>query len=135
MQKGYAGKCKKCESNNVMNRGRRAGSHDAGITWQEISLRTADRNKFEYTTEDEIVLLDDSTTVFEKAIALRRSYFAVRAALFARQIRSSFLLGDKDVDQWMIDNPNIERVSEITASLRDEILEFGKIHPEWDWDE
>ena len=136
LRNAWVGKCKKCESDNAAARPQRSDSAWANMAiFQEISLKTADRNKFDYTSEDEVVLLDENMTVLEKAVALRRTYFAVRAALFVRGIKDFKRLGKKELDQWFIDNPNLDRLPEITASLRDEVLAFGVIHPEWDWED
>jgi len=133
--KAFAIDCKKCESDTAFNRQRNSAGLDdslSGKRRQAISLLTADRNKFEYTAEDEIVLADKELTVLEKAIVMRRSFFAVRAALFARGIKSSKVLGDKEIDQWLIDNPNVDRIDEITAKLRGEIALRNE---HWDWDD
>lgn len=133
--KGFAVDCKKCASDAAYSRQRNSTNHDSSLSGrrrQAISLLTADRSKFEYTAEDEVVLADAELTALEKAIALRRSFFAVRAALFARGIKSSKVLGDKEIDQWLIDNPNSGRIDEITATLRSEI---ASRHKQWDWDD
>ena len=102
---------------------------------QDISLKFATKYGNVYTDADHKVLSDTTLTAFTKALILGRTYYAVAGQLNLNGYSSRKPASDPASDQWFIDNPNIDRIDEITASLREEIRESGRTLPDWDWDD
>jgi hypothetical protein len=79
-------------------------------------------------------------TILQKALTLRRTYTAVAVKCSREGVKSVVGLGDPERDQWLIDNPNADRLDEITASLAVETREAPEADeprpaPSWDWDD
>jgi len=80
-------------------------------------------------------------TLLQKALTLHRTYGATANACSKGGHKSKVGLGDPERDQWMIDNPNLDRLEEIAASLPapqkapmvPETPE--RTAPSWDWDD
>lgn len=135
---GPKGPCKKCQSARDTERDRKGGwervsAYNANA--QKITLPTATRNGYPYTEADQDVLADASLTNVTKALKLNRSYLAVKTAVANRGYRSRYPLGNPQADRWLIDNPNADRIDEITASLKQEFETAGVPFPAWDWDD
>jgi hypothetical protein len=135
---GTKGSCKKCQSTRDTERDRKGGWERASIynaNAQKITLPTATRNGYPYTEADEGVLADTSLSNVAKALKIRRSYLAIKTAVINRGYKSRHPLGNPEDDRWLIDNPNVSRVDEITASLKQEFETAGVPFPAWDWDD
>lgn len=103
---------------------------------QAISLKLSVNKGVSYTEADHRVMADPSLTALTKALILGRTYYAVAAQMKINGYHSHTRpITDPSSDQWLINNPNSDRVEEITANLRRDILEAGKTLPEWDWDD
>jgi hypothetical protein len=73
---------------------------------QAITLPTATRHREEWTDHDMRILENPDLTRLEKAIKVRRTYFAVSTKLGKLQLPSKAGKGDPLLAQWIIDNPN-----------------------------
>lgn len=104
---------------------------------QELSLRSATRQGEPYLEADFKVLADPHMSQLAKALKLRRTYYAVSNACAKNAFTSSSGIahGDRLDAAWHIDNPNADRVEEITAALKQEFTDAGIQFPEWDWDD
>lgn len=77
----WSSHCRDCV--NARNRGRTPGRADSRKTlfYQEFTLPSADRHRHEYTDADMEVLADPGLTVVEKALKIRRTYYATSNAV------------------------------------------------------
>jgi hypothetical protein len=97
-----------------------------------------------WTEDDYKTLADPDLTAFQKALVLKRTYTSVHSAVARMGFKSKVGLGDPERDQWLIDNPNADRVDEIRAqfeSMTDDIqmpvLETAGApkRPVFDWED
>lgn len=102
---------------------------------QRATSAVATRNAEPYTERDEAILSDGALTNLQKALRLGRTYAGIASACRDRGYRSSRWLGEPSLEQWRIDNPNADRIDEITASLKQEFEAAGAPFPTWDWDD
>lgn len=119
----WSQRCKKCDSAYTQRQpgnrayiARSSGDRDnAAKKWlreaQSYTMERATRNGQEYTDADMEVLSNPDLTTIDKALALGRTYFAIRSACDARGMKSHVGLGDPQSDQWIIDNPNDRKAS------------------------
>jgi len=85
---------------------------------------------------DLLILADPSLTLVGKALRTGRTYSAVAARCSINGYRSAgSKLDPSDSQPWLIDNPNADRIDEITASLKQEFETAGVPFPAWDWDD
>jgi len=103
---------------------------------QELTSSLAENNHQDYTEADHKILADPAITSLTKALRLKRTYLATRAACqkFGYVSLTNQLASPED-DQWLIDNPNTDRIEEITASLQRETVGTVPVRPRWDWDD
>lgn len=109
---------------------------------QEITLPLAVNNGKEYTEADHAILSDPSRSNLDKALALGRSYVAIHSAVYSNGYTSKIPMPTPEQEQWLIDNPNAERVDEIRAqfeSMTGEMqmpeLESVGARPEFEWED
>lgn len=114
--------------------------------WQNVTVERAENRGQPWTEADLKVLADPDMTIFQKAITLKRTWFGVQVAAVKRGFHHKRGLGDPERDQWLIDNPNADRVDEIRAqfeSMTDDLeipqpeLETAGApkRPVFDWDD
>jgi len=103
---------------------------------QQLTAPTATRNGYPYLESDYEILADPSLTILGKALRIQRSWVATASACGTRGFKSRGPVAAKSADHsWSIDNPNADRIDEITASLKQEFATAGVPFPAWDWDE
>lgn len=103
---------------------------------QSETAKVATRNRYPYIEADFEVLRDPSLTLLAKALKLRRTYKGVAGICQSMKFESSgHLLKYRAPAAWSIDNPNANRVDEITAALKQEFTDAGIKFPQWDWDD
>jgi hypothetical protein len=101
-----------------------------------LTAESATRTGYPYLEADFEVLADPAITVLGKALRLGRTYSAVLQATSSRGYESlSNRIGQRSAAAWSIDNPNVDRIDEITAALKQEFTDAGIRFPEWDWDD
>lgn len=103
----------------------RDNAHRSGQPWTEADFGT---------------LSDPDLSITEKAVLLHRSWDGTAKACKRRGLSSKRGLGDPERDQWSLDNPNADRIDEITASLKVAVVEAPehideRTAPSWDWDD
>lgn len=137
---GSAGRhsyCKLCASAGTQSRANR-GKKDATRAYQKaaqaLTERYAQKRGQEYTESDHVVLKDESKTVLEKALVLSRTYSGVGAAMQTHGYKARHITGDPKRDQWLIDNPNADRIEEITAMLA-KTEPTTPTRPDFEWDD
>lgn len=135
---GRLSQCRKCSPAQKYANGTtvktRRNSREYADKAQALTLETATRKGLEYTESDHAIMSDPTNTALSKALAMNRTYAATATALSANGYKSARALGDTLTDQWLIDNPNADRVDEITARLtKPELVSAGM--PAWDWDD
>lgn len=102
--------------------------------YQALTIAGASRNGQPWVESDFKVLQDPDMTAFQKALALHRTYKATARACQINGFKSKVGLGDPERDQWIIENPNMARVEEISGhSKRAELVSAGR--PDFDWDD
>jgi hypothetical protein len=85
--------------------------------------------------------MNPDMTRMQKALLLHRTYLSIAGKCQSLGYMSKASLGDPERDQWMIDNPNLDRLDEITASLPAplgapmEPETPKRTAPSWDWDD
>jgi hypothetical protein len=142
--------CRKCLSLSNQERVKRNGyvRPDRGDSRdiyrhraQELTSSVAENNHQDYTEADHEILADPTITSLTKALRLKRTYLATLAACqkFGYVSLTHQLASPEDY-QWLIDNPNADRIDEITASLAVETQESPEADeprpaPSWDWDD
>lgn len=100
---------------------------------QSLTTPHADRHGYEYTADDDDVLSDATLPAIVKALTLGRSYRAVVNAMHKRGYHSPQYLGAGARQQWIIDNPNLDRLDEILTAITPST---GTAHRHaWDWDD
>lgn len=144
--------CKRCrmEARNAKgytrrdSESRQNGWADVHKRWQEITRERAERNGQPWLESDMEVLADPDMTLFQKALALRRTYAATQQAAHKFEFPSKTpALGDPERDQWLIANPNIDRIDEIRATISREYepvsesaeVVAGDRRPDFEWDD
>jgi hypothetical protein len=104
---------------------------------QDITLPFAEKRGQEYTEADHKVLSDPSLSNLAKALRLKRTYIAICTAVPSHGYKSSIAMGDPLKDQWVIENPNVDRIDEIQAMLAQ--AEPDATHKQneaqWDWED
>jgi|GEM_PF-2730604 len=139
--------CNECRGNSRPSRKRPASmgdirsSKEAFARVQALTLLGASQTRQPWTEAEFTVLKDPDMTILQKALTLHRTYSATSQACRRNGFDSFKGLGDPERDQWMIDNPNLDRLEEITASLPAP-LEAPMVPetpertaPSWDWDD
>lgn len=133
--------CKRCQSRRPSRHARaqkaRKQMAPSRAALQSLSMATASNAGNAWTEPDMVILYDPDMTVIQKALTLRRTYFATESACFANAAKSKRGLGDPERDQWIIDNPNAAHVKDITASIEPPTIPEGQdpTSPAWDWDD
>lgn len=101
--------CKKCGSEGRADLHRSADRANSTSEWnarvQALTLSRATNHKQPWTDKDHETLADPDLTTVAKALALGRSYAAVKDMCQANGYRSSRFLGEP-TDLWRIFNPN-----------------------------
>lgn len=141
--KGWHSSCRKCLS-------RKASAHQSRVKKPSdfslvrayvakadaLTVPLAVNTRKEYTEADHAILSDPELTNLEKALRLGRTYTAVASYVRKSGYKSHrHALGNPEHDKWWIDNPNADRVDEITAALKQGLESAGITLPEWDWDD
>ena len=119
----------------------RRRTRESSSRFQALTVAGASKTRQPWTDADFAVLEDPDLTVLQKALTLHRTYHATVSYCAKGGFKSFVGLGDPERDQWMIDNPNLDRLEEITASLPapqeapmvPETPE--RTAPSWDWDD
>jgi len=141
---GWHSSCRKCLSRKTIERqkGLDRGYDPARRRRQlqrmkDLTEPLATRGRMEYTTTDHEVMRDPDLTVLQKALRLKRTYSAISTQAHRNGYRSksAVLLSCAEAASWSIDNPNLSRVDQITAALKQEFADAGIQFPEWDWDD
>lgn len=101
---------------------------------QAITLPLAVNNGKEYTEADYVILADENLSNLAKALILKRSYKAASGKVSEAGYKSRRGLGSAARDQWLIDNPNADRIDEITAMLN-EVEPSMPTRPDFEWDD
>lgn len=101
---------------------------------QQITLPLADRKGEEFTESDHVILADESMTALGKALKMKRTYSSAKNAVYNFGYKSLTPLGDPAQDQWIIDNPNADRIEEITAMLA-KTEPTTPTRPDFEWDD
>lgn len=101
---------------------------------QIITSQLAERSGEEYTEADHKVLADPTLTRLRKALQLKRTYRAVSLQIHKSGYKSFKGVGDPEKDQWLIDNPNADRIEEITAMLG-QPEPATPTRPDFEWDD
>jgi hypothetical protein len=129
--------CRKCASAYTAENRRKRNQKESRAyeaKAQAITEPLAENRRSEYTEKDHEILSNPSLTHLAKALALKRTYKAVRSQCSINGYKSHVGLGDPARDQWLIDNPNAARIEEITASLTIN-NETTPAHPDFEWDD
>lgn len=103
---------------------------------QAATVELATRSGLPYIDKDFKVLADPQLTQIDKALTLGRTYAAI-SNMCGKNGYSSLghSLGSATSSAWSIDNPNADRIDEITESLKQEFATTGVPFPAWDWDD
>lgn len=118
-----------------------SGGADRASEWRrradEATRPSAKRSGEPYLERDFVVLENSSLSVLGKALKLERTWSAVHQACrrFGFGSKSANSLPMREDEKWSIDNPNADRVEQITAELKQEFKQAGVQFPEWDWDD
>lgn len=107
---------------------------------QALSLPLATKHGQPWTESEFDILRNPDLTIFEKALACRRTYWATSGACHVNEFKSKRGLGDPERDQWIIDNPNAGNVDDIAATITPPsplapAEAKQPTAPQWDWDE
>lgn len=108
LKRGWTDRCSRCFGRSKQPRPSTAGdgmSHSRKEL-QRITRERANRHGEPWIDADHLVLRDSTLTIFEKAIALGRSYEATTVACSANGYVSRVGKGDPMHGVWQIDNPN-----------------------------
>ena len=101
---------------------------------QEISLPGAERSGQEYTEADHVVLADRTLSNLAKALKLKRTFIATTQAVYGNGYSSALPATDPEREQWLIDNPNADRIEEIAERLQQQ-TPLVPLRPEFEWDD
>lgn len=102
----------------------------------KLITEPADRAGQPYLESDFETLSDPALSVLCKALRLGRTYSATKNACHKLGYTSrGGDLSKREYDQWLIENPNADRVAEITAALKQEFADANVPFPQWDWDD
>jgi len=99
---------------------------------QAITVPLADNNGNEYTEADHAVLSDPTMSNLAKALMLKRSYIATLQAVYGNGYVSKVGTPDPDRERWLIDNPNADRVEEISELNQPQLVPS---RPEFEWND
>ena len=138
LQEGEAWRtnCRKCSGGDEVRVGRqgsvRTNAYKAEA--QAITVPLAENNGKDYTEADHAILADETLTILAKALLLKRSYSAISNKTSDSGYKSHRGLGDAARDQWLIDNPNADRIDEITAMLN-KVEPAMPTRPDFEWDD
>jgi len=115
----------------------RVRSEASKYALQTMTLPGAVNHNKPWLEEDMKVLADPDMTRLEKALALQRTYHSVCNAVRKFDFPSKVGLGDPERDQWMIDNPNADRVPEIAVTTPAPTPDptMTPARPAFDWDD
>ncbi len=142
--------CRKCASiasveyEAALSDERAAGRRERAVSYratyalkaQALTAPLAAMSGQEYTESDHAVLSDPTRTALDKALSLRRTYVAVVHMMSVNGYKSVTGIPDPALEQWLIDNPNADRIDEITASLTErELVSAGNVRPDFEWDD
>lgn len=142
--------CRKCLSGKAVDRKKRSGRDQRAANAQRsdrayeraaqaISLETATKYRDEYTEADHAVLSDPTLTNLRKALLLSRTYSAVATQVSRNGYKSFRGIGDPKRDQWVIYNPNLDRIEEIRATVESTTRELETAgapkRPDFEWDD
>jgi hypothetical protein len=102
--KGYATRCARCVTDDVVRRQKELGrSPSHHRTNQVASLATAEATGSEWTDEEHQILADATLSVVEKALKLRRTYYATQTAIHRFGYAVPHVLPENMSDhQWVI---------------------------------
>lgn len=136
---GTSSWCKKCSSLHATAKPMTPQKHAGQRAWvdrmQAITSARATRSGYEYTEFDHAIMANPAITIASKALAMGRTFQAARGAVSRNGYKSARFLADPATKQWRIENPNADRVEEITAALKQECESAGVTFPVWDWDD
>lgn len=149
--------CKRCRATDRQSRGvisKRApktGRHkDAQRAryehWQRVTIDRAENRGQPWTDADLKVLENPDMTIFQKAILLKRTWAGVQVAAAKNGFHHKRGLGDPERDQWLIANPNIDRIEDIQAQFKSVTADFeilapklvstsAPCRPDFEWDD
>lgn len=104
---------------------------------REATAAGATRSGMPYLEADFEVLANPRLSLMAKALALKRTYAAVSNVCASHSYASSIGAnhGHRSDAAWSIDNPNADRIEEITAALKQEFTDACVTFPAWDWDD
>jgi hypothetical protein len=111
---GHRSECKRCfkperHTTRSDRGGRNLSAEMSNGQLQELSLPHASRSGEIWSSSEHEILSDPDLTRLEKAIRLKRTYFAAVTMIAKCGYQSKVGLGDPERDQWIIDNPNADR--------------------------
>lgn len=127
-KRGRCRTCKRCRETDRQSRGifrkrspETAKKKDSKMAryhhWQQVTIDRAENRGQPWTEKDMQVLADPDLTIFQKALMLKRTWAGVQVAAQKSGFKNKVGLGDPERDQWLIDNPNADRVEEIRAQF------------------
>ena len=103
--------------------------------WQDMTREQAENNGQPWMEHDMEILSNPELTILQKAFNLKRTYSATQQAAHKFALPSKTPgLGDPEMEMWVIDNPNAEKVDEISELLRASAPD-GPVRPEFEWED
>jgi len=111
-----------------------------------MTLEAAENHRKPWLESDMTTLSDPSLTLLEKALALKRTYLGTAQAAIKNGFKSKYGAGDPEREQWLIDNPNMDRLESIAeqvaamhpaASMPEDVRELVSVggRPNFEWDD
>lgn len=138
--KCYSSHCRECSNKQTSEREKKKKRHldkraRAYVEKaQAITIPLAEMKGQPWTEADHKILADPSLTLLAKALITRRTYSGAATTAHKSGYKSRQPIGDPERDQWIIDNPNVDRIEEITAMLN-QPEPTTPTRPDFEWDD